>query len=376
MARNLKIPCHSYPLFLARQGKARQGKARQGKARQSKARKLKVPWYATGRDPGQENRLGKEKERKEEKEDLATALAKASMVFYYTSRPTRVLRPKAQPDPDEDWNAPVPKRGGGGGGAGAGAAAAAGAGGGKPKPKPKQATIMRADDDDDAAADMEEAGPPIEITMYMGKDKYENELLIKYGHPEDVWFHVDNLSSAHVYLRLPRGTAARRIFRETGRLDHLPEALDDCLQLVKANSIEGSKASKVDIVYTPWENLRKGADMAAGQVGYHDTKAVTKVRNVVRDREIVNRLNKTMREEETPDLAAEREKRDREVLAKKKQQARVLKQKEKEAAEKAREDAFARDYARLRVEEEMTSNHDLPRSEDTSAAVAYEEDFM
>lgn len=52
--------------------------------------------------------------------------------------------------------------------------------------------------------------PPILIvqdghTIYMGKDKYENEDLIRYGIPEDVWFHVDNLSSAHVYLRMNRG---------------------------------------------------------------------------------------------------------------------------------------------------------------------------
>jgi hypothetical protein len=38
--------------------------------------------------------------------------------------------------------------------------------------------------------------------------KVKNELtctdeeLIKWGWPEDVWFHVDKLSSAHVYLRL------------------------------------------------------------------------------------------------------------------------------------------------------------------------------
>ena len=35
--------------------------------------------------------------------------------------------------------------------------------------------------------------------MYMGKDKFENEDLIAHGWPEDFWFHVDNLSSAHVY---------------------------------------------------------------------------------------------------------------------------------------------------------------------------------
>ena len=37
----------------------------------------------------------------------------------------------------------------------------------------------------------------------MGRDKFENEELIKHMWPEDVWFHVDDLSSAHVYLRLP-----------------------------------------------------------------------------------------------------------------------------------------------------------------------------
>ena len=38
--------------------------------------------------------------------------------------------------------------------------------------------------------------------IYMGKDKFENENLIKYAQHHDVWFHVDNLSSAHVYLRM------------------------------------------------------------------------------------------------------------------------------------------------------------------------------
>lgn len=64
----------------------------------------------------------------------------------------------------------------------------------------------------------------------MGKDKYENEDLIKYGWPEDLWFHVDNYSSAHVYLRLKPGDT----------MDNIPEqVLEDCCQLVKANSIEG-----------------------------------------------------------------------------------------------------------------------------------------
>lgn len=46
-----------------------------------------------------------------------------------------------------------------------------------------------------------------------------------------MWFHVDKLSSAHIYLRMDEG--------ETW--DRIPEQLlIDCAQLTKANSIEGS----------------------------------------------------------------------------------------------------------------------------------------
>ena len=45
--------------------------------------------------------------------------------------------------------------------------------------------------------------PP--ATLFMGFDKHENEELIRWGFEEDVWFHVDKVSSAHVYLRLKEG---------------------------------------------------------------------------------------------------------------------------------------------------------------------------
>jgi hypothetical protein len=77
-----------------------------------------------------------------------------------------------------------------------------------------------------------------EYTIYMGRDKYENEGLIKYGLPEDVWFHVDSLSSAHVYLRLKDGETMD---------DITPDLLLDCSSLVKANSIAGCKVSAIAI---------------------------------------------------------------------------------------------------------------------------------
>lgn len=45
----------------------------------------------------------------------------------------------------------------------------------------------------------------------MGRDKIENEDLIKFGWAQDVWFHVSNLSSAHVYLRMEDGMTLKQI---------------------------------------------------------------------------------------------------------------------------------------------------------------------
>lgn len=99
----------------------------------------------------------------------------------------------------------------------------------------------------------------------MGRDKFENEDLIKYAEAEDFWFHVDDLSSAHVYLKPQRGWT----------LDTIPEeVLVDCAQLVKANSIEGNKKNDLKVVYTPANNLRKEASFDVGQVSFFNTKMV------------------------------------------------------------------------------------------------------
>ena len=37
---------------------------------------------------------------------------------------------------------------------------------------------------------------------------------------------------------------------------------------------QGNKMNNVDVVYTPWCNLRKTAGMDVGQVGFHSEKEV------------------------------------------------------------------------------------------------------
>jgi len=180
----------------------------------------------------------------------------------------------------------------------------------------------------------------------MGEEKCENEDLIRWGWPEDVWFHVDKLSSAHVYLRLGKGQV----------IDDVPAAvLEDAAQLVKANSIQGNKMNNIDVVYTMWSNLKKTPGMEVGQVGFYREKEVRKIRVEKRVNEIVNRLNKT-KVEKKPDLRQERELRDREERENKKQLAREQKDREREEDKRKQADADLRSYDRLMKVSSMKTN--------------------
>ena len=173
--------------------------------------------------------------------------------------------------------------------------------------------------------------------LYVGKDKEENESLIAHGWPEDVWFHVDNVSSPHVYARLAPGQSID---------DLTPDAVRDAAQWVKAQSIEGCKLATATVLYTPWANLRKDGSMATGQVSFHAPAAVRRYAVLERDKETLRRLEKG-REERFPDLAAERRARDEEERARTKAAAREKAKADKEAAEAARRDKEARSYDTL-----------------------------
>eukprot|EP00227_Mantoniella_beaufortii_P013263 CAMPEP_0197592354 /NCGR_PEP_ID=MMETSP1326-20131121/15049_1 /TAXON_ID=1155430 /ORGANISM="Genus nov. species nov., Strain RCC2288" /LENGTH=220 /DNA_ID=CAMNT_0043158045 /DNA_START=246 /DNA_END=908 /DNA_ORIENTATION=- len=201
--------------------------------------------------------------------------------------------------------------------------------------------------------------------LYMGRDKVENEDLIKYGFPDDIWFHVDKLSSAHVYLRPARGKTMDDISEEE---------LEDCAQLVKANSILGNKENNIYIVYTPWSNLKKTGRMEVGQVGFHDEKLVKRVKVEKRKNEIVNRLNKSKTEVEVPDLVMDRDAYDKEIREEKKANFR---EEERVRLEEERErdaEREARDYGSIMGADRMVTNKQNAKK--YASVEEAEEDFM
>ncbi|NP_001191921.1 coiled-coil domain-containing protein 25 isoform 1 [Acyrthosiphon pisum] len=187
--------------------------------------------------------------------------------------------------------------------------------------------------------------PP--VTLLRGVDSYENDELIENMLPEDVWFHVDSLSSAHVYLRLKEGQT----------IDDIPkQLLEDACQLVKANSIQGCKLAEVKVVYTMWSNLKKLPGMKPGEVSFLNPSSVKKV-NVKKEKTIVNRLQKT---EKTIviDYESARAERERREIEKKKAARKINLENKKEEERRNREAAELKSYSSLMKTENMTANTD------------------
>lgn len=133
------------------------------------------------------------------------------------------------------------------------------------------------------------------------------------------------------------------------------ENLAEVCQLVKENSIDGSKKAKVDIIYTPARNLNKTVDMEVGAVGYKNDKMVKKIRNVERDKAILKPIEKTESWLEK-DLQQELQKHEQEENREKHKEYKQ-KQKEKKLEEEERRlEAAKLDYKHMEVKEFMTSN--------------------
>ena len=205
--------------------------------------------------------------------------------------------------------------------------------------------------------------------IYMGKDKDENEHLIEHGFEEDVWFHVDKLSSAHVYLRLNPGESWETIPKPL---------LDDLAQLVKANSIEGDKKDNLTIIYTPWSNLKKTGDMAVGQVGFKKNKMVKRVHVATRINTVVNRLykNHTVIEKKASELKQEKAVHETAKRTQSRQKEQERQREEYERVQQWKQQASERSYASMFEDADMAGNSNYRNLDHDGDPTSLEDDFM
>merc|ERR1712032_637137 len=157
------------------------------------------------------------------------------------------------------------------------------------------------------------------------------------------------------YLRLADGYTIETIPQET---------LNECLQLVKENSIEGCKKERVSIVYTPWENLLKKSSMEVGQVGFKSGKAVYKVHKISKVKDVLKRIDKTMVVKDVY-LEAERDAYMKEQSNIRKKIYEDNQKQELEEAKKRKEEYKEKTYAFMdKVGEETTNKDDKDIDDD------------
>ncbi|CAG8578162.1 17553_t:CDS:2, partial [Acaulospora colombiana] len=191
--------------------------------------------------------------------------------------------------------------------------------------------------------------------IYMGKDKEENDELIKHGWEEDV--------CGHVYLRL----------REGQRWDDIPEVLlNELGQLVKESSIIGRKEKNVMVQYTPWSNLLKTGEMATGEVSFRNHKLVKKMTVSKKDNAIIKKLEKT-KVERFPDLAGEKSSMEKEKRKIARDALNAKKQEEQRLEQERKEQVTKNSYDSIFKETNMRSNY---QNSADGEEIDLEEDFM
>ncbi|KAM3472360.1 hypothetical protein MY8738_008884 [Beauveria namnaoensis] len=216
--------------------------------------------------------------------------------------------------------------------------------------------------------------------IYVGKDKFENEDLIKFGWDEDVWYAYipspklpQDVPADTCWLTLPPGAHIYLRMNEGQKWDSLPENLVmDLAQLTKANSIEGNKKDNITVIYTPWSNLKKDGSMDIGQVSFKNPRLVKRVLVPERENAIVNRLNKTKTEVKQPDFKQQKDDHDKEIRRKANAALQAKKKEEARQAQEWKEKKWQKEHAYddLFTEENMDMQSNQNRSED------WEDDFM
>jgi len=88
--------------------------------------------------------------------------------------------------------------------------------------------------------------------IYIGKDAQSNETIIKMSHPESLWFHLNNISSAHLILEskgdiIPKkyiNQVASKLFSYKNNLPNNINVIYTKVKYVKLTQVKGAVIPK------------------------------------------------------------------------------------------------------------------------------------
>lgn len=95
----------------------------------------------------------------------------------------------------------------------------------------------------------------IKYIIKVGINDKENWTLIDNSYPEDLWFHLDDFSSAHVVISQDTNSQEEIFYPN--------QIIGLAANYCKSNSKNGKNLHKVKIVYTEIKNLKKGKEVGS-----------------------------------------------------------------------------------------------------------------
>lgn len=80
-----------------------------------------------------------------------------------------------------------------------------------------------------------------EYTVSIGKNQKDNDLIIKNAHPNDLWFHLQNISSPHIVLHTQGDSIPKRYISQIIHLFPLHKS---------------GLGSRFNVIYTEIKNIK------------------------------------------------------------------------------------------------------------------------
>ncbi len=92
--------------------------------------------------------------------------------------------------------------------------------------------------------------------IYVGTNAKENWDLIDKSDPDDLWFHVDDLPSSHVFVR-------ERLLRTSSEIPDYPNQIISLAGDYCKSQSKFKDRTKLKIIYTQVSNIKKGRDIGS-----------------------------------------------------------------------------------------------------------------
>lgn len=95
----------------------------------------------------------------------------------------------------------------------------------------------------------------IKYIIYIGSNARDNWNLIDNSYPDDLWFHLDNMPSAHIVIT-----------QQTNQIEDIyysNQIISIAADYCKSSSKNSKNLHKAKIVYTKIKNLKKGKEIGS-----------------------------------------------------------------------------------------------------------------